>query len=206
MRSLIGKDFVAARWFLLVAVPLYAAQLASLGDSPPGAMIVTLIFSGLFAFGSIGVEEAQGTEVTWSSLPIDRSQFVRARYVTTTLGVLIGVGMSWAISGGELGLVAQATAFFVLITAASLFLPCYFRFGAGKGLMVFSILSLTLIALLAGVGALIASLANHPTVGSPQAWFQNAGGFVAIVLVAVALLIAVVSSEIAVRWYHSRDY
>ena len=84
--NLVYKDLVAARWFLLAALPIYSLQLVTLDTSPPVALLFVLIFSALFAFGSIGVEETQGTEVTWCSLPVDRGTIVVARSPLTRSG------------------------------------------------------------------------------------------------------------------------
>jgi len=211
MSNLIVKDLIAARWFLLAILVLYVVQLATLTIAPPAAMVVTLIFTSMLAFGSLGIEEAQGTETTWCSLPVDRSQIVLARYSTTLLAILLGLGLSWAVSAGSLGLAAQSSAFFMLTVAASLFLPCYFRLGIGRGMMVFAIVMLGILVLFAAVGALISFLANGSalpdadSVAAVRAWLLPLVPFAAIALVTMALAMAAVSALLSVRWYSARD-
>ena len=211
MSNLIVKDLIAARWFLLAILVLYVVQLATLTIAPPAAMVVTLIFTSLMAFGSLAIEEAQGTETTWCSLPVDRSQIVLARYSTTLLAILLGLGLSWAVSAGSLGLAAQSSAFFMLTVAASLFLPCYFRLGIGRGLMVFAIVMLGILVLFAAVGALISFLTNgsalpdERSVAAARAWLLPLVPFAAIALVTIALAMASVSALLSVRWYSARD-
>jgi ABC-type transport system involved in multi-copper enzyme maturation permease subunit len=214
MLSLIVKDLIVARWFLLAILVLYAAQLAAMTVAPPAAIVVTLIFTSVMAFGSLGIEESQGTEVTWCSLPVDRRQIVLARYSTTLLAITLGLGISWAASAGTLGLTVQSAAFFLLTVMASLFLPCYFRLGLGRGLAAFAIVSLGILVLLAGAGALISFLTDgsaFPDVSDEQwvaaaaAWLQRMAPFVAGTLVATALAVAAVSALLSARWYSARD-
>lgn len=210
MLSLLAKDLVAARWFLLAAFPLYVVQVATFQVSPPGAMIVTLIFTGLFAFGSLGIEEAQGTEATWCSLPVSRRQIVVARYLTTTIGIVLGLGTSWAVSRGTLGLPAQAGAFFLLLTAASLFLPGYFRFGMGKGLMLFAMLVLAALVAMAAIafvvdGALLSEPPDERRIAAAGAWIEDVRWLLAGLLIAVALVGAAVSALLSAHWYRARD-
>jgi len=214
MLNLIVKDLIVARWFLPVILVLYAAQLATMTVSPPAALVITLLFTSLMAFGSVGIEEAQGTEVTWSSLPVDRRQIVLARYATTLLAIALGLGISWAIGGRVLGVAAQSSAFFLLTVTASLFLPCYFRLGFGRGLAAFAIVSLGILVLLAGAGALISLLtdgsalpdiSDEQRVAAAEAWLDRAAPFVASALVGSALALAAVSALLSVRWYSARD-
>ena len=214
MLSLIVKDLIVARWFLLVLLVLYAAQLATMTISPPAAMVVTMIFTSLMAFGSLGIEETQGTEITWCALPVDRRQIVLARYATTLLAIALGLGISWAISGGVLGLTAQSSAFFMLTVTASLFLPCYFRLGLGRGFAAFAIVMLGILVLFAGAAALISFLtegsaipdmSDEQRVAAAEAWLQRMAPFVASGLVVTALAVAAVSALLSVRWYSARD-
>jgi ABC-type transport system involved in multi-copper enzyme maturation permease subunit len=214
MLSLIVKDLIVARWFLLVILVLYAAQLATMTIAPPAAMVVTLIFTSLMAFGSLGIEETQGTEATWCSLPVDRRQIVLARYATTLLAITLGLSISWAVSGGILGPMAQSSTFFLLTVMASLLLPCYFRLGLGRGMATFAIVVLGILVLLGGAGALISFLTNGSAfpdmpdkqrVAEAEVWLQRMAPFMASVLVATALAVAAVSALLSVRWYSARD-
>lgn len=214
MLSLIVKDLFVVRWFLPVILVLYAAQLVTMTVSPPAAMIVTLVFTFLLAFGSLGVEESQGTEVTWCSLPVGRHQIVLARYATTLLAIALGLGISWAISGSILGPAAHATVFFFLTITASLFFPCYFRLGLGRGMATFAMVTLAALVLLAGAGALISFLTDGspiPDMSDEQrlaevdAWFQRMEPFLASGLVVLALALASASAALSVRWYSVRD-
>jgi hypothetical protein len=209
--NLIYKDVVAARWFLLGTVPIYSLQLITLDASPPVTLLFTMLFSLMFASGSLAIDEVQGTEVTWCSLPVDRATLVIARYVTATLGILLGLGLSAAISGKSVGLGALVVLFFMLQSAVALFLPCYFRFGAGRGLMVFAVVMLAIVVAFAVAGAVLAAVTEtDPTpdgerIAALEAWFEAVRLIVSVALVVTALAATAGSAALAIRWYAARD-
>jgi ABC-type transport system involved in multi-copper enzyme maturation permease subunit len=227
MLSLVWKDVVGARWILIVALLLYAIQLATLVVAPPASILVTLLFTGLFAFGSIGLEEVQGTDALWCSLPVSRSQFVFARYTTTVVGVLLGLGMSWVVgsvawswfrrtedaaAAFPYGPGTYALMFFVLLGAAALYLPCYFRLGAGRGAMLFSVLVLAILVLASAAGSLIVFLAGGAE-ALENAWRPDpeelerllAGLGRLNLIVALTLALVVGSAALAARFFDARD-
>ena len=71
MLSLVWKDLLSARWFLVAALPVYAIQLTGLAAVPPVFVLITALFTAVMAYGSLGIEEVQGTEALWRSLPVE---------------------------------------------------------------------------------------------------------------------------------------
>jgi len=232
MTSLVWKDIVAARWFLIAALPLYAIQLATLGASPPALIVLTVLFTAVFAFGSIVLEEVQGTEILWCSLPLERREIVVARYLTVVLVTVAGLGMSFVLGRAgprfvpvtgdgesvvQLGPLAYALIFFVILGAAAVYLPCYFRLGAGRGLMLAGILALGLLVLASATGSLIVYLAGGPealqTARTPssdeiaraRAWLERWDGVLAVTVALVALLLAAASAVLSAGLYSRRD-
>jgi len=209
--NLVYKDVVAARWLLLAALPIYALQLVTLDASPPVTLALAFIFSALFASGSLAIDEVQGTEVTWCSLPVDRGTLVVARYATVTLGILLGLGPCAAISGKTVGLGALVVLFFMLQSTAALFLPCYFRFGAGRGLMVFAVVTLVIVVALTLAGALFAAITDadltpdRERIVALEAWFEAVRVIVTVALIVTALAATAGSAALAIRWYAARD-
>ena len=132
--ALVWKDIVAARLVLAIALPMYLLQLWSMRTVIPAYLIVVTVFGGLFAFGSIVLEETQRTERLWLSLPVSRSEIVLARYVSTSFGLALALVPAWLFARDfVLPLVAQL---FVFALSASVFLPAYFRWGAGRALQI----------------------------------------------------------------------
>jgi ABC-type transport system involved in multi-copper enzyme maturation permease subunit len=232
MLSLVLKDVVAARWFLIAAFPLYAIQLVTMASTPPALILVTLLFTSVFAFGSIALEEIQGTEILWCSLPVERSTIVFARYLTVVMVTLGGLGMSWVLGyagarwlplsgdGAEtvrLGPLPYSLMLLMILGAAAIYLPCYFRLGAGRGLILACLLGLALLVLATAVGSLIvywtggadalrATQAPSPdAIARVRSWLDRWDGFLAAALSIVALLVAAASAALAARFYSRRD-
>lgn len=232
MFSLVWKDVVAARWVLIAAIPLYALQIVTMAGTPPALILVTLLFTAVFAFGSIVLEEIQGTETLWCSLPVERSTIVFARYLTVVLVTVVGLGTSFALGRAglhwipatgdresvvQLGPLAYALLFFVILGAAAMYLPCYFRLGAGRGLMLACALALVFLVLATATGSLIIYLAGGSdalqTAQTPspddlvraRAWLQRWDGFLAVTVALVALLLAAGSAVLSAGFYNRRD-
>jgi ABC-type transport system involved in multi-copper enzyme maturation permease subunit len=164
MLNLVWKDIAAARRILLIVLPLGILQLAVFASVGPFILPAALFFSAILASGSIALEETQRTELLWNSLPVSRGQVVFGRYLTVLLGILVGLGLSWAVgqvvgrllaagggaintASGSTGTVdpapfaspiALAPIFVVLALSAALYLPFYFRWGAGRGAVILS--------------------------------------------------------------------
>lgn len=227
MLKLVLKDLLAARLILLLVVPLYAVQLLGLAGSPPAFLLATLLFTTGFAFGSIALEEAQNTEILWCSLPTSRRGIVFARYLTMLLGTSAGLGMSWAVghltsrwmsSGTEeasyhLQPTIYAALFLLLLLAGSIFLPCYFRLGAGRGLALFSIIILVLTLFTATGATLFIHLTENHLPRSPdpytlsqvKTWLERWGSTLAVALGGSVLVPTAVSATFAAMFYENRD-
>jgi len=230
MRSLIWKDIVVAKWLLAAAIPVYVGQLMAMADAPPMFALLTLLGAVFFAVVSVGVEETQRTETLWNSLPVSRSLIVYARYLTTLLGIGFALGASWIIglamagwfqpdagAAGPLGPRAYLTLACVLLLFAALFLPCYFRFGAGTGVQVFSALSLGLMILLSVAGSLVV-LANGGAEAlaelrdpSPERieemrrWLASSADALLAGLTVTTLALTAWSATLSAQFYRSRD-
>lgn len=230
MLRLVWKDIVLGGWILLAAIPIYVLQLAGMPSVAPALLFVTLFFTGAFAFGSIGIEEIQGTEALWCSLPISRAEIVLARYATTATGIVLGLVASavvtraaaWMMAGSRepreaLGWTAYVVLLALFLGCAALFLPCYFRFGAGQGLLVFSVLVLGILVLVSAFGSLAVYLAggaeaiealrarNPERIALARAWVDRWGAVVAGAVAAGAIVFFAASAVVSVRLFETRD-
>lgn len=199
MLDLVWKDIVAARRALLILLPLGILQLAVFASVGPLILPAALFFSAVLASGSIALEEAQRTEALWASLPVSRGQVVFARYLTALLGILVGLGLTGGVGqivgrlmaagvamdspGGSVvpaavmnpapfaTPAALAPIFVVLTLTAAIYLPFYFRWGAGRGAVILSAVgvgSLLIITLL--VQWLLGENGYHSPMLQPGEW------------------------------------
>jgi len=173
---LVWKDVVAARWLLLAGLPIYAFNLAAMIGVRPVYVMISFLVSMMLAFGSLGIEEMQGTGTLWASLPVRRAEIVFARYLTVMLGALTGLGISLGVdramtavsavagrgAGASLGASAGAHVVLLLLIllVAAVLLPLCFRLGAGNGVLAFGVVSVVAILVLSLGGQLALWLAG----------------------------------------------
>jgi ABC-type transport system involved in multi-copper enzyme maturation permease subunit len=232
MTELILKDIVAAHWILAIMIPFYALQLAATISMAPIFYLFTLIVTTLLAFGSIGLEDHHGTESLWCSLPMTRRHVVLARYLTTGLGMLLGLAMSWLVGLGVSrlaivradpnsvappGLPGYAALFILLALIASVFLPCYFRFGAGKGLIVFSAIGVGLLIVIPMLVQLVLFVAGYSNplldtellrrraaeIGAAER--ERLAHLAIGVMTVLATAATLLSAGLSIRFYEKRD-
>jgi ABC-2 type transport system permease protein len=229
--ELMRKDLIAARWFLAILVPFYVLQLATFSSSPPLFYLATIIFTALLGFGPIAVEDHQNMETLWCSLPLERREIVISRYLSVLVGVISGLALSCltgalvtstGTAGNDPVLASvpwmQASMFALMSLLAAVFLPCYFRFGAGKGLVVFSALAVGAMVVLSLAVPLALYIAGHANLlADPEVWRETAAKTGAeertrlahAVIAVLALLSAVTllfSAGLSVRFYEKRDF
>ena len=185
MLDLVWKDVSAARRLLWLVLPVGGAQIAAMSFVPPIYVIGVLIFSTLLAFGSLAVEENQRTELLWICLPVSRGQIVTARYLTTLVGAVAGLVIGWTLvnvvtrmapgaADGPavlLSLDAHAVLFGILVLVAAVYLPLYFRLGAGRGLLSFLAIAVAGLIVVSLLTKLILSAKGYPSpTADPEAW------------------------------------
>lgn len=184
MLDLIWKDFVAARRFLLLVIPLGGVQLAVLASTPPIYPIAALTFAALLGFGSIALEASQRTELLWNSLPVTRDDFVTARYLVALIGITGGLLLGWilaqlaalpvslpALGPAFTNFSAHALMFGILVLSAAVFLPLHFRFGPGRAVIFFSAVALSAVVLVSLLAQAILSAKGYPSpISDAEAW------------------------------------
>lgn len=159
MLALIRKDFIAGRTILLLGCVVYAlfAVTALSSDRGPLELFLAHVVATLaLAVGPLLVDDIHDVDELVLRLPPSRSKVVRARYlmVLATLlggaGSLAGLGWGldlWFETGGfdALCTLQLVTVFCVpVVLLLSLFLPCCYRFGLGRGTFVFFVMMLAL--------------------------------------------------------------
>ncbi len=144
--------------------------------------------------------------------------FVAGRYLTALVGMLAGLAFSWALaqavtrlaaSGGGgaaalLSLEAHAFLFGLLAFAAAVFLPLYFRFGAGRALLYFSAIAVAALIVVSLPAQFI--LAEEPALLPRLArWVKPRLGQLLGAFVGAAALAMGVSLLLSRRIYEVRD-
>ncbi len=149
MLRLCRKDFIASRWFWLLALIVYLLYGVFSINQDAAFMVMAVAFLlGLVALPLI-IEDHYRTEIFFCSLPVDRSTIVGSRYLLSGFIVLIGGLLVFGYRhflNSVVRINAPGINPFPLLTLEGLsefmtlavfliclFYPLYFRFGLGKG-------------------------------------------------------------------------
>ncbi len=237
MLKLCYKDYLAGRWLWLGVAVLFILYIIQ----PMGQTILIMAFGTLAVYGLLAVTliyEDQGrTETLYASLPLKRRTIVRGRYLLSGL-ILLGGG---AVIFGSAALIlaslkapaygkalspllsAEGIAGYFLATVflLSSFLPLYYRFGLGRGnLLYFSGLFAFLLAvaglerLASGPLHLISPLFTADFLGDPARGFlgligsarETLGPFLSFIFVLSLLSLLVLASiRLSTRFYCRKE-
>ena len=177
-----------------------------------------MALSGALAMYVPIIEWHQETDRMLSSLPVRRTSLVLTRYLSSILWFVFG-GLAWATSGRILGPVLAKglephmmwttfegiTTFFLMAgVLITLFLPLYFRFGMGRGLLAFSGLSLGFYGLVSIPSGLF--LPAGAIESRVAALTQGVGPGWALAILLVGMGVGMASSGwLSARWFGKRD-
>ena len=172
MYALMRMDFIACRFYLAIGFGLYLLYAVPSFEGTLGFFVLNVAATVLMALAPIMIHDKYRIESLISLLPPARHQVVVARYVTALLALLAGLSLQyiggtmlsiWFKTSGFWTLCAlQAVLVFLLppLVIISLYYPCYFQFGLGRGFFAFLILATALIIVLTSP-ALVAALSGN---------------------------------------------
>ena len=234
MLNLFLKDVRAGAIFLWAVVPLNAVLALQVSRSGAGFFWANVSCAAFILVAASMLEWKNDAEPFVHSLPVTRAMVVRGRYVTAaaigvlSLSVVAGVGAARGLSlaargvpwprlvSGDMAL-AFLLAFAVIV---AVYLPCYFRWGFGKGNVAAALVIAAGIIFSGIMGRAATGLPALPGWGAADAGVPPgripqgvavlverlglaAGGLIVLALAAGLLL---VSAQIAVRAYERREF
>ena len=164
------------------------------------------------------IEWHQETDRLLSSLPVRRTAVVCSRYLASVIACGVA-GIAWVSTGHLLTPLLDAgrttpgmwttfegilTFFLMALFLISLYLPLYFRFGIGRGAMVFlgSSFALYVLSCLPS-GLVIPGEAVEARI-SAMTESMGAGWVLVLILAGIGVALAV-SGGLSVRWFERRD-
>ena len=234
MLTLVRKDLQVAAgfgWVLAwLVAPSYLVPAFAAARSGGAIFWLDVVFATAALVSLCLMDARSGADRFIHSLPVTRADVVRGRYATA---VLLGAGS--AVLGASVGVVRALTsasaavawprwlspdvaAAYVMVMAVviAVYLPCYFRWGYGRG---------SVAAALAMAGLVIAGdVAGGALIAGPVAARQSGlpGGFVVraavaiadtwgaaaagVLAAAVASTLLALSAAVSVRWYGRREF
>ncbi len=234
MLNLLLKDVKAGAIFLWAVVPLNMVAALQMSRSGGAFFWANLTCAALILVAVSMLEWKNDAGPFVHSLPVTRAMVVRGRYLTAAaiglLSLLVGAavgtarGLALAAQGapwprwvaGDMAL-AFVLAFAVV---AAVYLPCYFRWGFGRGNIVAALVLAAGIIVSDLAGPAVAGLPGVPAAGTfysgvppgriPQgvARLADRVGMTtgAILVLALAAGVLAVSAQAAARAYERREF
>lgn len=234
MLNLFLKDVKAGAIFLWAVVPLNIVAALQVSRSGAGFFWANVTCAALILVAVSMLEWKNEAEPFVHSLPVTRAMVVRARYVTAaaigglsllvaaTVGAARGFGLATQGSpwprwvSGDMAL-AFLLAFAVI---AAVYLPCYFRWGFGKGNVAAALLLASGIIVSGIIGPAATGFPAFPVDGAayggvppgriPQGVAMLVGrvGLAAgaVIVLALAAGLLVVSAQVAVRACERQEF
>lgn len=152
MLRLCLRDVIVNKYIWLVTLPFYLVYGAIFFRTNVGFLLIHVLFSLGLVIGMLAVEEMNGTDRLFCSLPLKRATIVAARYLSSfliglfvlALFLLYGSFLDSTMNGaaldfGPVKARSAAVSYLIFLTLAfSLYFPFYFRFGTAKGAFYFS--------------------------------------------------------------------
>jgi hypothetical protein len=235
MRALLLKDLVAIRRWLWLIVPSWILTALTLSRSSTTFFWSGVALAGVLAWLVPGLEWRSDASRFVCSLPVARATVVRARLTAALVAAVVSLGC-WLALGRALEALVHRPASFAstwaglegvcayvatCIVLTALVLPCYFRFGFGKGSAVSALLVMGACAATGALGSSVmpagiaAGQSGFPAISDVPATLlglfgsarQHAGGAVTglgAVMAGVAVLWS--SARLSMVWYERQEF
>jgi hypothetical protein len=226
MLRLCRKDFIACRWFWLLALVVYFLYgVISIKQDVAFMAVGVALILGLVTLILV-VEDRYRTEIFFCSLPLRRSTIVRSRYLLSGFLVLFGGLLVFGynhllnslfrinapgINAHPLSTLEGLSGFVTLDAfLICLFYPLYFRYGLAKGAFLLTVILLGILITTIGITALLSSWIHTGGLLTLRSLAQvkDLLGPPLFLLGAVALNLAIVflSIRLSIRFYDQRDF
>ncbi len=153
------------------------------------------------------------------SLPVSRATLVLGRYLSAFVAIALGLAV-WMGSGALLSrnfagadpnlsqwVSLDGVAYCVILTLlVALFLPCYFRYGLGKGAAVFALSVMALGGIHAGLRWIVRAAPGDVAPDLTAVDFDVARTLARLVWIAIVAAIATGSAALSVRFHRQREF
>ncbi|WP_217560076.1 ABC-2 transporter permease [Paenibacillus sp. GbtcB18] len=179
MVALLSKDFRVMRKELLWMAVYVVFFAVSFSNSPMGGVVVQLVPSIMLLFISANHDVKNRNFILLGSLPVRRSDIVRARYVSVLLFGVLGAGIGFIVSTATSMIrgMGGASAFswgtsgilgVMLLVYAAIYLPLHYWLG-DKYLQVISVIMMILLFVSTSMLGLIVGATDRWGLPSPAA-------------------------------------
>jgi hypothetical protein len=234
MLNLFIKDLRVGAIFLWAVVPLYVVTALQVSRFGAGFFWVNVTCASLLLVAVSMLDWKNETEPFVHSLPVTRAMVVRGRYLTAIAVGLLSLAVGAAIGAARgTSLVMQGEPWprwmagdvglsFVVVFAfiASVYLPCYFKWGFGKGNVAAALVLAVAIIATDFAGAAITGAAGvsgrglayegvprgQVTQGVARLADRYGMASAGLIVLGLAAVLLCVSSQVAARAYRRHEF
>jgi hypothetical protein len=219
MLRLLVRDFRVVMWDLWLLAAIYALVSLNAARHAPAFFMLGVVLAAVLVVAVPAMEWMFDADRFVCSLPVSRATLVVGRYLSAVLATGLGLAVwmgSAALLSARLtsadpnlsrwvsidGAVAYGV---VAVTLVAIFLPCYFRFGLGKGAAVFSVCVMALSAILAGLRWVVRGSMGDASLDPSAVDPDVVRNLARLFWIGVVATLTVVSAALSIRFYQRRE-
>lgn len=220
MLKLLVRDFRVVRWDLWLLAAIYAVMAIPASRHAQALFVVGVALAIVLVVAVPGLEWMFDTDRFVCSLPVSRATLVLGRYLSAFVAVALGLAvwmgsaalLSRRFAGADPNLsqwvsLDGAVAYCVILTlVVALFLPCYFRYGLGKGAAVFAVGVMALGGVLAGLRWIVRAALGNVAPDLTAVDLDAARTLARFIWIAIVAAIATGSAALSVRFHRRREF
>jgi hypothetical protein len=218
MLRLLVRDFRVVMWDLWLLAAIYALVCVSASRSAPAFFMAGVGLAAVLIVAVPALEWMFDADRFVCSLPVSRASLVLARYLSALAATAVGLA-AWMASATLASRLGHADAdlarwvsvdgglayAIVVIGLTAIYLPCYFRYGLGKGAAVFSLCLMTLSSVLAGLRWAVRASMGDLTPDWSAVDLDVARNLARLFWIGVVAALTIGSVALSVRFYQRRE-
>jgi hypothetical protein len=220
MLKLLVRDVRVVMWDLWLLAAIYALMSITAARHAQAFFVLGVAFAAVLIVAVPAMEWMFDADRFVCSLPVSRATLVLGRYLSAfgaiALGLVVWMGSAALLSSRYTGAdpslsrwvsVDGAVAYCViLVMLVAIFLPCYFRYGLGKGAAVFSLCVMALSAILAGMRWTVRASMGDAMPDLSTVDFDAVRVLARLFWIAVVAGFTMASAALSIRLYQRREF
>ncbi|WP_163192824.1 ABC-2 transporter permease [Clostridium thermarum] len=218
MFSLIIKDLLLLKKMVVFVAVYMLVLFFAFKDMPQAALYTGIVGSTyVLVATSLAYDDKNNSDIVLNSLPLSRSEIVLAKYLQIFLYALVGSSIFTIIvsilkllnidTGGiKIGFDTIATAIFSVVLMNSIYFPFFYKLGYIKSKYVNFVLFFTFFFLMQKLVKNIVSTENPSLLKAIDLFRGLSVNLLALLTLGGAVVIAVISYSLSLKFYRAREF
>ncbi|WP_139903702.1 ABC-2 transporter permease [Clostridium thermarum] len=218
MFSLIIKDLLLLKKMVVFVVVYMLVLFFAFKDMPQAALYTGIVGSTyVLVATSLAYDDKNNSDIVLNSLPLSRSEIVLAKYLQIFLYALVGSSIFTIIvsilkllnidTGGiKIGFDTIATAIFSVVLMNSIYFPFFYKLGYIKSKYVNFVLFFTFFFLMQNLVKNIVCTENPSLLKAIDIFRGLSVNLLALLTLGGAVVIAVISYSLSLKFYRAREF